>query len=114
MFSRLAPRVLPRASTSSKLSLSASPFVRPSALSLRPTVPSSSLLGRCYSDEGPVNDQRLTVKNVEIRILDIFRTFDKVNQDNVSIISRTSEQGERREEEEEEEEGRRRRRSPSR
>jgi len=46
--------------------------------------------------------------------LDIFRTFDKVNQDNVSIISRTSEQGERREEEEEEEEGRRRRRSPSR
>lgn len=43
----------------------------------------------------------MTIKNIEIRILDIFRTFDKVNQDNVSGLQ----QEESREEEEEEGKG---------
>jgi hypothetical protein len=78
MFSRIAPRVLSRVAASSKPSFSPSAFARPSFAAV--ARPSASLF-RSYGAEA---DDRLTVKNVEIRILDIFRTFDKVNQDNVS------------------------------
>ena len=77
MFSRLAPRVLSRVAASAKPSFSASPLARPTFAAV--ARPSTSFLARAYSEA----DERLTVKNVEIRILDIFRTFDKVNQDNV-------------------------------
>lgn len=89
MFSRLSTRVVSRVATSSKLSFSTTPFARPSLSPsvLRPST--SSLLARSFSSEGPEIDGRLTVKNVEIRILDIFRTFDKVNQDNVSTHTRS-------------------------
>lgn len=75
MFSRLvlrAARVTPTSAVGRPLALA-----RPSI-----TPVFQALSARSYAAGGP--DVSASYKNVEARILDIFRTFDKVNQDNVS------------------------------
>ncbi|CDZ96532.1 Acyl carrier protein [Phaffia rhodozyma] len=81
MFSRFAIRSLRAAPVTPRtFSLLAT---RPASVVARP---STLLFARSYAGgHGP--DLSLTKENIERRILDIFRTFDKVNQDKLNLDS---------------------------